>query len=259
MYLILLMFGCAHVQLGGKVLPRESQEVNEAVLGWRLVPGQELNYAYDVRVFRREFEIGRTEHWNYLVKSVDDQGVAILEGRLTAFGALVLENGTAVSSADLVDVEEAEKKRLADVRVWVTLSSDGHVQAVDGLDWEDAFLHHQLGFALPRQAVQPGVRWKDPVTLIPLINLLPPEVAVLPKAEAVLEGFLNQDGQHFALIQTQGSIVAGDKDVPQLTVSTEVQWDLNAGALATRKTTATLQQYESPFGGLLIIEIRRTP
>jgi len=259
MYLILLLFGCAHLDSAKLPSVEKSYDVQEAVLGWRFVPGQEFNYAYDVRVFRREFEIGRTEHWNYLVKTVDDQGVALLEARLTAFGALVLENGSPVSTEELADAQESEKKRLSEARVWVTLSTDGHVQAVDGVDWEDALLHHQLGFALPLHAVKPGLRWKDPVTLAPLVNLLPPEVAVLPKTDAVLERFLYKEGTHLALIDMKGSIVAGDKDVPQLTVSTELHWDMNAGAMAYRKTTASLQQYDSPFGGLLIIESRLNP
>ena len=67
--LLLLSFlsGCAHFsESAGLSPPLESPQI--ATLGWRLVPGQSLSYAHRVRLLRGQDEVGREEHWTYLVR-----------------------------------------------------------------------------------------------------------------------------------------------------------------------------------------------
>lgn len=254
--LMALLGACAHLPAVGPIKPVE-EAPETAVMGWRLVPGQELSYAYTVRLLRGNDEVGRTEHWTYLVKEVSEEGVALLEGRLTGFGAVLKEEDVLLSEAELLVAQRKEMERLQDVRVWLNLGMDGQLQGVDGLDWEDALIHHLLGLTFPSGAVKVGDQWSDPATISPYVELLPPEVAILPSSRQGLVAFRGERGGFFAVIESEGEVVAGDEDVPRIVLTGEAQWDLVSGALESRNVWLSLSQYDAPFGGQLLLETRR--
>jgi hypothetical protein len=253
--LIFLTIGCAH--LG----PTGSHAVGfkppaEAVIGWRLVPGQTLSYAHRTRLLRGEEEVGREEHWSYLVKEVDAEGVTLLEGRLTGFGSMYRGQTGVVERALIEEAEDQERTRLEGARVWVRLSQDGQVQGVEGLSWEDSLSHTLLGLGIQKNAVSPGDTWSDPAMIFPFLNLVSSRVAVLPSGTQSLLNLGSQESV-FADIQSEGSLVLGDEDVPHLVLQGQVRWDLQQGVIDSRQIVLSLRQYDSNFGSRLFLEIER--
>ena len=61
--------------------PRALPIAEPMVLGWRLVPGDQLVYDHSVIWQANPKESSRrVERWTYLVRDVDPQGIATLEG-----------------------------------------------------------------------------------------------------------------------------------------------------------------------------------
>ena len=255
--LLLLSFlsGCVHLSESVGLSP--TLEAHESVtLGWRLVPGQSLSYAHRVRLLRGQDEVGREEHWTYLVREVNPQGVALLEGRLTGFGALFASEEGRLSSAILDPIVSLERKTMEDARVWIRLSQSGQIQSIEGLSWEQTLSHTLLGLAFPGKTVGPGKEWSDPAMLSPLLNLVSPRVAVMPVGKQVLMD-LGTRKRVSARVLSEGSLVLGGEDVPALALSGESFWDLEHGALISRQLNLSLRQYDADFGSRLILEIER--
>jgi hypothetical protein len=256
MLLLMIFLGaCAHLPANG-VRGVEYQPPSKAVLGWRLVPGQTLSYAHRTRLLRGQEEVGREEHWSYLVKEVDTQGVTLLEGRLTGFGTMFQSQGTVTDQAMIDRAEGQERARLESIRVWVRLSQDGQVQGVEGLPWEDSLSHTLLGLGVQKNAVSPGDVWSDPAMVFPFLNLVSSRVAVLPSGSLSLKDLGDQDTP-FAKIISEGSLVLGNEEVPHLVLHGEVLWDLQQGVLESRQIVLSLSQYDSDFGSKLFLEIER--
>jgi hypothetical protein len=255
--LLLLIFlsGCAHFSDGLGLSPA-LEAPQRATLGWRLVPGQSLSYAHRVRFLRGQEEVGREEHWTYLVKEVSSRGVALLEGRLTGFGAL-FANDEGRLPAELLDpIVALERQKMEDARVWIRLSQSGQIQSIEGLSWEQSLSHTLLGLAFPHKPVAAGEDWSDPAMLAPLLNLVSPRVAVMPVGKQVLMDFGTR-ARVGARVLSEGSLVLGGEDVPALALSGEALWDLEHGALISRQLSLSLRQYDSDFGSRLVLEIER--
>ena len=252
-----LIVGCAHLpsvgSSGGVGAP------DSAVIGWRLVPGQELHYQHTVRLLRGDAEIARTESWAYLVREVSPTGEVLLEGRLSGLGALVREERRLLNAKSLSGVEEQERVRLGEQTVWVKLSTDGDVISVSGLSWEDSLPHRSLGLAFPRDSVEVGMSWPNPDSVSPYRSLVPPEVPISPRAEIQLVSFLVEGEGVYASLEFQGHIRAGGQDLPHIETQGEVLWDLVAGQLYQKSQRVSLSQYQEAFGGLLLIETKRQP
>lgn len=253
--LMVFLGACAHLPARG-IRAVEFQPPSEAVLGWRLVPGQTLSYAHRIRLLRGQEEVGREEHWSYLVKEVDTQGVTLLEGRLTGFGTMYRSQGVVIDQAMIDRAEDQERARLEGLRVWVRLSQDGQVQGVEGLPWEDSLSHTLLGLGVQNNAVSPGDVWSDPAMIFPFLNLVSSRVAVLPSGSQSLK-YLGGEDTPFASIQSEGSLVLGNEEVPQLVLHGEVLWDLQQGVMESRQMVLSLSQYDSDFGSKLFLEIER--
>lgn len=257
MLVLTLLLGCAHLsEPGGSSMeaPPES-----AVIGWRLVPGQELSYRYTVRLLRGDTEVSRTESWVYWVREVSPAGEALLEGRLTGLGTLVRQENQQLSAESLQGVERQERERLEEQTVWVRLSMDGYVVSVSGLAWEDALLHHSLALVFPEEPLQVGSLWPSPGTLAPYQNLMPPETEISSRSESRLTSYYSADGAVYASVEFEGEIQAGGEDLPQIASHGKASWDLRAGQLHERVQSVTLSQYSEAFGGRLLIETRREP
>jgi hypothetical protein len=248
-----LLGACAHLPSAGSTV----KVPEEAVLGWRLVPGQELSYAHSVRLLRGNDEVGRTEHWTYLVREVNEQGVALLEGRLTGFGAVLRLDDVVVPDVELLLAQTKERERLQEARVWVSLGMDGRLHGVDGLPWEDTLSHHLLGIYFPSDALVVGERWSDPGAISPYVQLVAPQVAILPTAHQQLISIEAEEGVVFAEIESEGAVILGGEEVPRLILRGRAQWDLVSGALETRRLELSLSQYDEPFGGQLLFETQR--
>jgi hypothetical protein len=255
LFFLSFAFGCMHLPADSSRTSRFDAP-NQSTLGWRLVPGQSLSYAHRVRLLRGQGEVGREEHWTYLVKDVDAQGVALLEGRLTGFGALVVSGSDPVDTPLLHTVVAEERERMEGSRVWIRLSPSGQIQSIEGLSWEQSLSHGLLGLSFRNRAVSPGEAWPDPGMLAPLLNLISPRVAVLPKGTQTLVD-LGTESRPATRIQSEGSLVLGGEDTPALSVSGVADWDLQQGALVSRRMVLSLRQYESDFGSRLILEIER--
>jgi hypothetical protein len=253
--LMVFLGACAHLP-GGGARSVEFQPPSAAVLGWRLVPGQTLSYAHRTRLLRGQEEVGREEHWSYLVKDVDPQGLTLLEGRLTGFGTMYRSEGGVIDRTVIDAAEAKERARLESARVWVRLSQDGQVQGVEGLSWEDSLSHTLLGLGVQKNEVSPGDVWSDPAMIFPYLNLVSSRVAVLPSGSQALMSLGGEDTQ-FAEIQSEGSLVLGDEEVPHLTLKGEVLWDLQQGTIESRQIVLSLSQYDSDFGSRLFLEIER--
>ena len=115
----ILLVGCAHTD-GFQRSGEELRVPDEAALGWRLVPGQEISYAHTARLIRGGDEFSRTEHWSYLVREVNDDGVALLEGRATGLGVLVKRDDELLSRAELEPMRTQEKDRLHGMSAWLS-------------------------------------------------------------------------------------------------------------------------------------------
>lgn len=253
---LIVLLGCAHLSDSG---PQRSvhSSPESAVIGWRLVPGQELSYSHTVRLVRGTNEVSRTEHWSYLVREVDEEGSALLEGRLTGLGALIQNEGELARGEGFETLMRNESDRISDSKVWVTLSIDGRILAVDGLDWSEGLVHRALGLNFPADPVEPGSVWPDPESIAPFRSLVPAEVAILPSVQAGVVTIYEDAGGVFADIEMRGSIVAGGDDVPKIEMQGEATWDLVLGQLVTRSQRLSLSQYNEPFGGLLLIKTER--
>jgi hypothetical protein len=137
------------------------------------------------------------------------------------------------------------------------LSMDGRVVSLDGVSWEDGLAHRALGVSFPVDPVEPGESWRNPESIAPYRGLVPVEVAIVPKGEARLVSLASEEGNVFADLVYQGSVVAGGEDVPRIEMQGEARWDLILGQLVERSQRLSLSQYNEPFGGLLLIETRR--
>ena len=215
-------------------------------LGWRLVPGQAMHYAFTTTHRRPGEERGRREHWSYLVRDLDDEGVLYLEGRLTGFGAGIVE-GPPVDEAALRAAEAAERERLSAQVLGLELSMDGRLRVHRG-DWGDTLPHRLLGLRLPVEPVAPGDEWSDPAAARPFADLLPVGVDLEVAATNRLEGIYDVDGRPAARISTRGAVRPTRRDLDSgIWVQGESWWDLQSGWLIER--TLTLRMLDMPADG----------
>jgi len=236
--LLLTQVACA-----GRVGPRSAPIVDEVALGWRLVPGMELTYACTTTYTQggeRLEELARVEHWSYLVRALDDVGVASLEGRLTGFGAGLTVDGLELSDEQLADGEAAEVERLSELVVALALAMDGRVQ-VDRGSWADRLPHRQLGLTLPDGPVSVTDSWPDPAAARPYADLLPMGLELEITATNRLEDVVLRDGLTQAKIVTEGHVRPADtSQTGGVLLDGVAWWDLRSGRLIERSLTLTL-------------------
>jgi len=254
-----ILWSCAHVSEWTPSVNAMLEVPDEAVFGWRLVPGQEFSYSHTVRLFRDGQETSRTELWTYLVREVSPDGVALLQGRVSGLGVLLSRKAAPVSNWELEPLEEKEKERLGELTAWISLTDEGQLQSVDGLTWSDALVHRTLALSFPRQPLSVGDSWEDPSSLSSFVELVPPEVAILPESQSTLLSMNSTGDTVLAAVETNGQIVAGGEEVPRLTLEASTVWDLAKGVLSSRRVTVSLSQYGDRFGGLLMLETERQP
>lgn len=249
MTLLLLVLGCIKPLRGGNVA-----EEGPILLGWRLVPGETLSYAHTTRW---EAEPGdaltRVEHWSYLVRDVDPQGIATLEGRLTGLGLERTEGGTREAEATLTPGTEQEKERLGAATVTLTMAQDGRLVDLTGVGWADGLTHRLLALQLSPEPVERGARWPDPVLARPYADLVPVDVEVRVEGYETYDGF-NAVGQ--AKVISTGRVAPVDGG-PEIWLAGDARWDPQTGRLEQRELSAHMEMLKVQDPGVLTLRIER--
>ncbi len=238
MYPWLLLLACR--------LPPSSMPESEVVLGWRLAPGMEISYRLRSTHQVELDTVVREETWSYLVRRVDSQGTATLEGRLQELDAAILNAGTPLEASAMAAAIDAERQRLGPQPVTMTLSLDGRVDRLEARDWADALPHRLLALQLPVGPVRVGDRWTDAETARSYARLVPAAEEVRFTGTHRLEqlalnrhlgtsGNLLTAPRHLdAEISTEALVLPEDARFPAVELEGISQWNLDAGRLDER-------------------------
>jgi len=234
----------------------ESLPGTDTVLGWRLVPGQQLRYRLTTTWEAEDQNRARVEDWTYTVTGVDGRGVAELVGRLTAFGVALDQGGEALTEDRYARAREAERDRRGAEPVGLVLSMDGRLVDVAAGEWSDALPHHVLGLRLPESAVAPGASWPDPTLARPFADLWPPTVDLEVDGHHTLEGLYREAGVPLAKLVSQGAAGPGAGDLPPIRLEGEAWWDLRVGRLASRSLAVTWETGDGAGPGTLLLDLK---
>lgn len=238
--------------------PRIGHSTEPVRLGWRWVAGQELTYR--VRIERTVD--GRVERlaqrWTYLVRAVDPDGIATLEGRLIGVGGTI-EGVDPTASRGAID--RALEPQRAGRTALLRLGTDGrlHPLPAAGCDrlgipqpacFDAQIVHRLLALKLPQRPLSVHESWSDPAHLAPFDALLPPGVDREHTATSrVLEIDLDPLGPPSVVLGTvalvrpsQGRRSSG----PVLRIEGVAHWDPERGRLRERTALATLAGSSGP-------------
>jgi hypothetical protein len=219
----------------------EALPAAQAVLGWRLVPGQQLRYRLTTSWIAPDQERTRVEEWVYEVTQVNGRGDAWLQGHLTAFGVAMDAQGELVDESRYLLARQAERDRRSAEPVTLTLSMDGRLFDLSAGTWSDALPHRLLGLRLPEAGVSPGDNWPDPTLARPFADLWPASVDLEVDGRHGLEGLYRVDGAPMARVTSKGAAGPSAGDLPPIALSGESWWDLRLGKLHERNLRATWQ------------------
>lgn len=219
---------------------------NPMVLGWRLAPGMELTYKLDTRQVTGQDEVRRSETWRYLVRSIDDSGVYLLEGRLVDLDASISHAGKEVDRSQIQGAVRSESRRLGDQPVTLSLSMDGRIDGVRVESWADSMPHRLLAMKLPEDAVKIGDRWSDPAASRPMGEIIPATERVDFNGTEQLEsvrwaqdssgalGLQTPSAWLEASIQTSAVVIPKNSDIPSIDIEGSATWNLDRGLLMRR-------------------------
>lgn len=250
--LALGLLSCGLRQRGPKPLP-----ISEPmVLGWRLVPGDQLVYDHSVTWSASEAEsTRRVERWTYLVREVDAQGVATLEGSLTALGVEHIADGEVSPEPLLALALSQEKERLSQDAVVLELAMDGRLVSLSGMSWSDSLSHRLLGLQLSGEGVSALSSWPDPVLARPYADLLPMSLDVEVSGSQQLVGLFDDDGELRVSLLSEGLVRTTDGAGPQVLLSGSGWWDPLAGRLVSRELLVSVAKLDGTDPGTLKIEL----
>lgn len=248
----LALLSCGLRQKGPLPLPI----TEPMVLGWRLVPGDQLVYDHSVT-----WQLGasestrRVERWTYLVREVDPQGVATLEGSLTALGVEHIREGQTTPEPLLALALSEEKARLSQDSVLIELAMDGRLVEVRGLGWSDALSHRLLGLQLSGEGVSDSSTWPDPVLARPYADLLPVSLDVEVSGSQELLGLFDDQGELRVSLASQGLVRSVDDGGPQVRLQGSAWWDPLTGRLVSRELLVSVAKLGTTDPGTLRIEL----
>ncbi len=198
-------------------------------LGWRWLPGATWTYR-----FVTEREVGgsltqRAEAWRYLVREVDGDGVATLEGRLVGFGGLGSEGG---SGARLTRAEQ----RAIDRPIWLQIGMDGRTVGLEDVSFADALPHRLLGVGLPATPVDRSDTWPLPDLIRAFRVLVPLALEVETRSAARLLEVYAEGARTVTEIETTATLRT--RAGPGVHLSGTVAWDASRGGLLRRTLQA---------------------
>ncbi len=238
---------------GGKGI--QALPAAESVLGWRLVPGQQLRYRLTTAWEAQDQVRTRVEEWQYEVTQVDGRGDAWLEGRLTAFGVALDALGGPVDEDRYLRARQAERDRRSAEPVSLVLSMDGRLVDLAAGPWSDALPHRLLGLRLPQQGVSPGDDWPDPTLARPFADLWPPSVDLEVDGHHALSGLFRVDGAPMAKVHSEGAAGPGAGDLPPIGLSGDSWWNLRLGRLHARDLAVDWETTETQGPGQLLLSL----
>lgn len=212
-------------------------------LGWRWVPGQVLRARVTVeRSTDGRFE-RRIERWSWLVRAVDDDGVAALHGRLEGLGGARSD----VPQPALAPVLERERiARSASVRI----GTDGRLHPVASRSCDDVGLplppcfadqlpHRLLALPLPTHPIEVHDTWPDPELASAFDALLPERVARTQRGTTrVLEIDARERDSATVVLGSVATIRL--QEGPTLSIEGQASWDPTRGRLRERTLAAAL-------------------
>ena len=235
--------------------PRPLPMTEPMVLGWRLIPGDQL--VYDHSVFWQsgpQESTRRVERWTYLVRDVDAQGIATLEGSLNALGVEHVVDGLVTPEPSLALALAQEKERLSQDSVILQLSMDGRLIGVTGVPWSDSLSHRLLGLQLSGEGIQEQSTWPDPVLARPYADLLPMSLDVEVSGSHQVQGLYDDHGELRLSLVSEG-LVRSTSGGPQVELAGQSWWDPQAGRLVSRALTARVGNLSTTDPGTLTIEL----
>lgn len=204
------------------------------VLGWRLVTGSEHTWRTVVRHQVGPHQVSRAEAWTYRVRELDSSGTALLQGRLTGFGA-----GRVDADGNLVPGTEAEllaeQERLGPVAL--RLTSYGEIQDLTTARFADGLVHRMLGLRLPSWAVTTGDEWPAPGLAQWFGRLLEGQAPV--EATAICK-LTSVEHELAPLIRLQSLGEARVPEGPRVVFEDTTRFNAERGLLQEREVTARL-------------------
>ena len=221
-------------------------------LGWKWVPGESLQIEHKARATQGQRTVTRVEVWDYLVRDVDPEGVATLEGKLTGLGAQVLEGDDQLTDRE---TRRAREYELGLVRpVVLRIAMDGRLAGIEGADWGGALTHRLLAEQLSRTPVVPGDSWPDPAVARPYADPVPVDLELTVEGFHTLEGLYDVDGTLLARVETRGAVRPDDPGAPQIWLNGESWWDPARGRMTSRELRVVLANDDGP--GELTLSVR---
>lgn len=235
--------------------PRSLPITEPMVLGWRLVPGDQLVYDHSVHwQSSPEESTRRVERWTYLVRDVDEQGIATLEGSLNALGVEHILDGEVTPEPLLALALAEEKERLSQDSVHVQLAMDGRLIGVSGVSWSDSLSHRLLGLQLSGEGITEQSTWPDPVLARPYADLLPMSLDVEVSGSHRVGGLFDDQGELRLSLISEG-LVRSPSGGPQVELEGQGWWDPQTGRLVSRALTARIGNLSMTDPGTLTIEL----
>jgi hypothetical protein len=223
-------------------LPRRAPELpvsGPVALGWRLVPGQELDYRSRLTRATGEMESVRVEQWTYLVRSVDSDGVALLEGRLTGLGAGTRTADRPQQEEALPDRAPIDRERMAGPRTSLRLDRSGRLLELrTGPAFADRVRHYLLALRLPTGAVSVHDEWKSPDLSEFFSTLLPASLGVECNSSVRLAELTHRPAGLLAELATSDRVDIARG--PALEIDGHARWDAQLGCLLSRSLTARI-------------------
>lgn len=251
--LALLSCGGQRGMVFGNKGPKSLAITDPMVLGWRLVPGDQLVYDHSVLWQSSPQEsTRRVERWTYLVRDVDDQGVATLEGSLNALGVEHIVQGQVTPEPMLALALAEEKERLSQDSVNIQLAMDGRLIGVTGVPWSDSLSHRLLGLQLSGEGITEQSTWPDPVLARPYADLLPMSLDVEVSGSHTVAGLYDDQGELRLSLVSEG-LVRSTSGGPQVELQGQSWWDPQTGRLVSRTLTAQIGNLSTTDPGTLEI------
>lgn len=231
----LLATGCPHPTAF------DAPIAGEVVMGWRWVPGMELAYQTTLVRHTERVRVVRAELWTYVIRDLVDN-VAIIEGRLTAFGVKASVDRSPFSPEQLADSIAAEK-RDNQPPVDLRITMDGRLVHCSEKRFARTLPHRMLGLRFPRLPVVVDDEWSDPALTRPFADLFPIDLDLRVRGHARLTGMRAEGTDTHAAISSRGVIQSEGGFNLLLTGNTS--WDASRGVMRSRNLRALFQ----PPGG----------
>ena len=228
--------------------PRPITDPPPITLGWKWVPGDsiqmELSSQATTRPDRDEQTVTRVEVWEYLVRDVDHDGVATLEGRMTGLGAEVLRDDERMNDRD---TRRAREHEMADAQpITLRIAMDGRLVSLEGRDWAEGLPRRLLAQQLSVEPIEQGATWPDPVVARPYADLVPVDLELTVEGYQTFEGLYEIDGTVLAHLSTRGAVRPDEAGAPEIWINGESWWDPARGRMTSRELRVVLANDEGP-------------